>query len=80
MGGYKVNQFNCPFEIGDTVKPSGISHAPEMDAEMGLTKDIVGTIVDYSIVDGKVQMVCVLWDELELEAPHLLDEIVKVNP
>lgn len=75
-----MNRFNCKFELGDLVKPSGISHAPELDAECGLTADAIGEVNDYSIVDGKVQMVGVLWHNLDFEAPYLLDEIVKVSP
>lgn len=74
-----MNDFECPFKLGDRVKPSGISHAPELDAEMGLTLDTEGIVNDFSIVDGRVEMIGVLWDGLD-EAPYLPDEIVKVQP
>ena len=74
-----MNNFGCPFEIGDIVKPSGISHAPELDLECGLTDEARGVINGYSIVDGSVQMVGVCWTNLDFESPYLLDEIVKVT-
>lgn len=75
-----MNNFGSEFNLGDLVKPSGISHAPNEDAEMGLTPDAIGVVNDFSIIDGQVHMVGVLWRELGFESPYLPDEIVKVQP
>lgn len=65
-----------PFEVDDLVRRTAIDYAPDLDAEMGVTREMVGLVVG---IDHSTPMFAVLWDELGDEGLYLPDELEKVG-